>query len=71
MRSLRVSHGNVGTRSREAGRYGEWRAEGTLPEDRLSPIGFAWLRGKLDSADVSDWTEVLVNRMRAAGRVSS
>jgi len=53
----------------EVGRYGEWRSEGTQPEDMLSSIEFAWLWGKLDTADVIGWTDILAARMKAAGRV--
>lgn len=55
----------------EVGRYGEWRAEGSLPEDLLSPIEFGWFWGILDRADVIEWTEPLTLRMRAAGRVAA
>lgn len=54
-----------------AGRYGARRAEGSLPEDLLSPIGFGWLWGILDRAVVIEWKEPITLRMRAAGRVAA
>ena len=52
----------------QVGSYGAWRAEGILPEDRLTSTEFAWLWGMLDRAEVTDWTDTLTGRMKTAGR---